>query len=229
MNIVEKIKRKIRGYFKSRQEDKQFIVNAQFVHEASKTSGCNKFTIVDCGFNQGIVASKLLEKLPEFSLVGFEIQQDIQHFVDDVKTKFPDRSVDVIYSAISDKDGTVEYFEPEKWGKNYKGGTTIVENKISMGVDYGTPKVAPAIDFSKWLRENVAEDEFVFVKMDIEGGEYDVIESLFESGAIDLIDVFAIEWHSNKFPEPQRTRYANIEEKLKTYSESNNISVLDWY
>lgn len=229
MNVVENIKRKIRGYFKSRQEDKQFIVNAQFVYDVSKSSGCNKFTIVDCGFNQGIVASMLLEKLPDFSLVGFEIQQDIQHYVEDVKTKFPDRSIDVIYSAISDKDGTVEYFEPEKWGKNYKGGTTIVENKISMAVDYGTPKVAPATDFSKWLTENVSEDEFIFVKMDIEGGEYDVIESLFKSGAIDLIDVFAIEWHSNKFPEPQSTKYAEIERRLKRYSEDHNISVLDWY
>lgn len=229
MNIVRKIQRKIRGHLKSRQEDKQFIINSQYVREASENSGCNQFTIIDCGFNQGVVASMLLEKLPNFSLVGFEIQQDIQHFVAEVKSKFPDRSVEVNYSAISDKDGTIEYFEPENWGKNYKGGTTTVENKMSMGVDYGTPKSAPAINFSKWLKENIAGDEFIFVKMDIEGAEYDVIEGLLESGAIDLIDVFAIEWHSSKFPEPQRTRYANIENKLKTYSQNNKISVLDWY
>jgi FkbM family methyltransferase len=135
----------------------------------------------------------------------------------------------VIYSAVSDSDGTIEYFEPEKWGKNYKGGTTTVQNKKSMPVGYGVPKQAPAINFSRWLSENVSTDDFVFVKMDIEGGEYDVIESLFESGAIDLIDIFAIEWHSNKFPEPQRSRYAEIERRLKKYSEGHEISVLDWY
>ncbi len=167
--------------------------------------------------------------MPDFSLVGFEIQQDIQHFVEDVKAKFPGRSVEVIYSAISDKDGTVEYFEPEKWGKNYKGGTTIVENKIAMSYDSRASKVAPATDFSRWLTENVAEDEFIFVKMDIEGGEYDVIKSLFKTGAIDLINVFAIEWHSNKFPEPQCTEYENIERRLKKYSKDHEISILDWY
>ena len=229
MNIFRKIYRKMRGIIKSREENKQFDMNVERVKERAGKSRCSKYRIVDCGFNQGIVASNLLEKLPGFSLTGFEIQQDIQQFVDDVKSRYPDRQIEVIYSAVSDSDGSVEYYEPENWGKNYKGGTTTVQNKKSISIDYASPKQAPAIDFSRWLREEVSGEEFVFVKMDIEGAEYSVIDSLLSTGAIELIDVLAVEWHAEKFPEPQRSEYLGVENRIKEYAQDNSLLVLDWY
>jgi FkbM family methyltransferase len=170
-----------------------------------------------------------LGKLPDFSLVGFEIQQDIQKYSDELKRRFPNREIDVIYSAVSSRDGLIEYFEPTKWGKNYKGGTTTVRNKNSMEIMYDQPNVAPSVDFAKWLREHISNDHFVFVKMDIEGGEYNVIEHLLNTGAINLINVLAVEWHAEKFPEPMRSKYIDIEKRVKQYAEFNQITVLDWY
>jgi len=190
---------------------------------------CDRKYIIDCGFNEGIIADKLLQGLEGFTLRGFEIQQDLKQFSGRLKKKHPRRDIDVIYSAISNSNGTIEYYEPQSWGKNYKGGTTVVENKKAMEASYRNPKVAPAIDFSGWLSDNFTNDDFLFVKMDIEGAEYDVIDHLVSTHAIDLIDVLAVEWHADKFEEPQSTRYKEIEEEIKAYANNHNIVVLDWY
>ena len=228
-SIIFKIYRKIRSIVKSIQEENRYKKNASYVKSLSDKSNFPRKIIIDCGFNQGIVADRLLRDLPDFSLTGFEIQQDIKEFSHKIKTKYPDRNIDVIYAAISDHDGEISYFEPEKWGKNFKGGTTTVNNKESMSVNYTDPKTAPCIDFSMWLKTNVQDEDFVFIKMDIEGAEYDVIDHLMKTGAIDLIDILAVEWHANKFPEPQKSRYLEIEENIKSYANNSRISVLDWY
>jgi FkbM family methyltransferase len=171
----------------------------------------------------------LLEELEDFSLRGFEVQQDIQEFSERLKKKYSNRDIEVIYAAVSNANGKIEYFEPDTWGKNYKGSTTVVANKKALGSGYLTPRVAPAIDFSAWLVEKFSIGDFLFVKMDIEGAEYDVIESLLNTGAIDLIDVLAVEWHADKFEEPQATRYRDIENRVSAYAKSHSVTLLNWY
>ncbi|KAJ9467793.1 hypothetical protein DIPPA_27930 [Diplonema papillatum] len=53
----------------------------------------------------------------------------------------------------------------------------------------------PALDFADWLIRNVAASDFVVVKMDIENAEFRVVDSLFETGALELIDEVFIECH----------------------------------
>jgi FkbM family methyltransferase len=229
MKIVKRVINKIRSIHRERNERLAFEKNMKIVQELAKNSGSSDFVIVDCGFNQGVVAANMLNALPRFSLIGFEVQQDIQEFAEVVKNKFPDRSVSVIYSGASTFDGELKYYEPRSWGKNYKGGTTTLESKSQLNDNYLEPKLAPAMDFAKWLSENIKSGTFVFVKMDIEGAEYDVIEHLLKTGAIDFISVIAVEWHAHKFAEPLRSQYIVIENKLRAYSSSNRIRVLDWY
>ena len=229
MKLLKRVVNKLRSIHRERSERSAFKMNMKTVRELADNSGCSDFLIVDCGFNQGVVAANMLNALPRFSLVGFEVQQDIQEFAEVVKKKFSDRSVSVIYSGASTFDGELKYYEPRSWGKNYKGGTTTLESKRQLNDSYLEPKLAPALDFAKWLSDNVKSGTFVFVKMDIEGAEYDVIEHLIKTGAIDLISVIAVEWHAHKFAEPLRSQYIAIENKLRAYSSSNRIRVLDWY
>ncbi|KAI6693114.1 hypothetical protein NL676_020824 [Syzygium grande] len=44
-------------------------------------------------------------------------------------------------------------------------------------------------DFAEWLKSTVIEKDFVGMKMDVEGTEFDLIPRLFETRAICLIDV----------------------------------------
>jgi FkbM family methyltransferase len=229
MKLLKRVVNKLRSVRRERSEKVAFDQNMKIVRELAATSGSSDFVIVDCGFNQGVVAANMLNALPRFSLIGFEVQQDIQEFAEVVKNKFPDRAVNVIYSGATTFDGELKYYEPRSWGKNYKGGTTTLESKSQLNDNYLEPKSAPALDFAKWLSANIKNGTFVFIKMDIEGAEYDVIEHLLKTGAIDLISVIAVEWHAHKFAEPIRSQYIGIENRLRAYSSSNRIRVLDWY
>ena len=55
-----------------------------------------------------------------------------------------------------------------------------------------------AFDMARVLFENILPDDFVFMKMDIEGAEYEVLQHLIDTGALCLIDELAVEWHVNK-------------------------------
>ena len=51
------------------------------------------------------------------------------------------------------------------------------------------------INFSKWLAKNFDRDDYIVLKMDIEGAEYDVLEQMFETGVIEYINEFYVDWH----------------------------------
>ncbi|XP_042474948.1 uncharacterized protein LOC122057030 [Macadamia integrifolia] len=54
-------------------------------------------------------------------------------------------------------------------------------------------------DFASWLKNTVSKSDFVVMKMDIEGTEFDLIPRLFETGAICLIDEIFLECHYNRW------------------------------
>ncbi|CAA0830577.1 methyltransferases [Striga hermonthica] len=54
-------------------------------------------------------------------------------------------------------------------------------------------------DFAEWLKKTVVERDYVVMKMDIEGTEFDLIPKLFETGAICLIDELFLECHYNRW------------------------------
>ncbi|XP_031103302.1 uncharacterized protein LOC116006921 [Ipomoea triloba] len=56
-----------------------------------------------------------------------------------------------------------------------------------------------AFDFAEWLKSAVSERDYVVMKMDVEGTEFDLIPRLFETGAICLIDELFLECHYNRW------------------------------
>eukprot|EP00906_Rhabdomonas_costata_P035029 RCo049247 len=61
------------------------------------------------------------------------------------------------------------------------------------------PVSVPSIDFSRYLRETFTLSDFVVVKMDIEGAEYQIIPKLLQEGTVDLIDELFLECHYFKW------------------------------
>ncbi|KAI3450270.1 hypothetical protein Pfo_006935 [Paulownia fortunei] len=54
-------------------------------------------------------------------------------------------------------------------------------------------------DFALWLKRTVVERDYVVVKMDVEGTEFQLIPRLIETGAICLIDEIFLECHYNRW------------------------------
>ena len=96
-----------------------------------------------------------------------------------------------------------------------------------LGVDYGSPKHVfhvPVIDLSKWIIENFSKNDYIYVKMDIEGMEFLLIQALIESGALDYIDEMDVEWHG-RFDVPGR----ECEKSLKETILRKNIILREHY
>eukprot|EP01059_Diplonema_ambulator_P007597 TRINITY_DN17076_c1_g1_i1.p1 TRINITY_DN17076_c1_g1~~TRINITY_DN17076_c1_g1_i1.p1 ORF type:complete len:398 (+),score=92.94 TRINITY_DN17076_c1_g1_i1:41-1195(+) len=54
-----------------------------------------------------------------------------------------------------------------------------------------------AIDFSSYLKATVRPEDFVVIKMDIENAEFRVLEKMFETSTINLVDEMFIECHGD--------------------------------
>ncbi|XP_076893950.1 uncharacterized protein LOC143546095 [Bidens hawaiensis] len=53
-------------------------------------------------------------------------------------------------------------------------------------------------DFADWVKRSFGERDFVVVKMDVDGIEFDLIAKMVESGAICLVDEMFLECHYNR-------------------------------
>ncbi|KAJ6802602.1 uncharacterized protein M6B38_192535 [Iris pallida] len=94
----------------------------------------------------------------------------------------------------------------------------------------------PGFDFAEWVKNTVSEDDFVVVKMDVEGTEFDLIPRLFETGAICLIDELFLECHYNRWqrccPGVRSPKYENTYGQcLELFASLRDSGVLvhQWY
>ncbi|GMI79853.1 hypothetical protein like AT5G01710 [Hibiscus trionum] len=86
-------------------------------------------------------------------------------------------------------------------------------------------------DFAEWLKITVTESDFVVMKMDVEGTEFDLIPQLFETGAICLIDEIFLECHYNRWqrccPGRRSTKYKkNYGQCLQLFTSLRDSGIL---
>jgi len=60
-----------------------------------------------------------------------------------------------------------------------------------------------SLDLSQWILDNFDVDDFIVLKMDIEGAEYEVLPKMVKDGSIAYINHAFIEWHDWVMPEYQ--------------------------
>lgn len=100
-------------------------------------------------------------------------------------------------------------------GDDYKWGSWIEnENKLINSIK------VKCFDFSSFIKENFNKEDYIIVKLDIEGAEYEVLDKLFIDGTIDYINHIYVEWHN--IDNKNSNFYINkINEK--------NIKYTQWY
>lgn len=91
-------------------------------------------------------------------------------------------------------------------------------------------------DFANWLKSTVSEEDFVVMKMDVEGTEFDLIPMLFKTGAICLIDEIFLECHYNRWqkccPGERSSKYVKTYGqclKLFTSLRDSGVLVHQWW
>ena len=103
-------------------------------------------------------------------------------------------------------DGTVKFYMNLRHQTAVQGHS-LYREKTTGGLDKDHPIEVPCVDFSAWLKATVAADDYVVIKCNIEGAEFDVLEKCCADGTAALIDELHIQWHTKKcqLPESRRT------------------------
>ena len=80
-----------------------------------------------------------------------------------------------------------------------------------------------SIDLSKWIIDNFKKDDFIVLKMDIEGAEYKIVPKMFEDGSVNYINYAFIEWHDWVMPE-----FKNSTGELVRRLQQANVQLGGW-
>lgn len=80
-------------------------------------------------------------------------------------------------------------------------------------------------DLSTWLKNTFTKEDYVILKLDIEGAEYEVLNKLIEDGTIGLVKEFWGEWHDMKISD---VRTKELAQKVYSYLKDNDIQFREW-
>jgi FkbM family methyltransferase len=171
------------------------ILNEIFIKGVYDLRLHHEFILIDIGVNVGFTSLFFALKRNCVNVYGFEpfkktFEQAKYNF--NLNTELSNK----IYCYNYGLGGSNEDVEAE-YNVEYKG---------SMGIN-GVPVYIPIEDIEK-IKINIREatpslqpifeqhpGELVIMKVDCEGSEYDIIESLYMSKVLSKIDVLMIEWH----------------------------------
>ena len=162
---------------------------------------------VDCGYCRGEVTKEFqalfLDPLhPMYGSEFFAFEPNPYLYELFAKSN-PD--VTVYNQACWIFDGEVEFYNVivDKFGRNNRltESSTLhpVKNERNLRVHRATEKMCvPAIDFSRWLLESFSINDKIWIKMDIEGAEYQVLRKMIKDESIGLVDRLYVEFHDQK-------------------------------
>jgi len=160
-------------------------------------AGCREGRIVDEFCHHHLV--------DEYEIYGFE-PNDYHEEWEILKEKYPKHKINFIQKALWIEDGQIDFDDSKDVG------STIVST--SSNYQRGNKTTIECIDFSKWLSQFKKED-YIYLIMDIESAEYDIIEKMILDNTLTLIDELQIEFHYLEPFEDNQKKQGKFEEKFK--------------
>jgi len=151
----------------------------------------------------------------DFELFSFEANPKLLQTVDAAYNQLtahnPQLQLSFFPGAIWVENTNVDFYT----GTSHYSGTTN-KHKTTGGVHSSNKVSIPGIDFNAWIIKNFNSNDYIILKLDIEGGEYDVLPHMILNGSMGYIDKLYIEWHHNKLTNVTEETHNNLLEVLKT-------------
>ena len=179
---------------------------------------------VDCGANMGVVTERLAATGAD--VVAFEPDPFAFKTLEQKFAHVP--NVRLTNAAVGVGSGTVRLMRADNFGDNPEGAS--VKSTILDGgrrIDAENSVEVPLIDFPNWVADQVkARGEVVFIKMDIEGAELDILEKMDAEQLFLNVRCLVAETHERKFKE-LRDRYKALRDKVSETYAPGKVN-LDW-
>ena len=107
--------------------------------------------------------------------------------------------------------------------EEYTDGSSLLNSLNNLKDDHYID--IPCFDLSQWVLESFNKEDYLILKLDIEGAEYEVLNKMIEDGSIDYINEFWGEWHDMKIKDKHTQLLAG---KVYKYLKDNNIEFKEW-
>ena len=99
-------------------------------------------------------------------------------------------------AAWSDDEGRKLYIDQGSTGH----GNSMYHEKISGGIREEISIDVECMNFSQFILDNFSKDDYIIMKFNTEGAEFEVFPHMISTGAMEYIDVLFGEWHDDKVP-----------------------------
>lgn len=185
--------------FNINDEEELFILCEVFVEGAYNLllPGNKKTALIDIGMNVGITsifyaAQPQVEKVFSFEPFTPTFKMALKNI--ELNSSFSGKIQPNNFGlAAGDQQLQIPYSLKQKGRMGLKGipeKSSVVKNDVAL-----QPISLKEVKIQFQNIKDLVKDNYVVCKMDCEGAEYELIDSLFESQLLSLPDVYFIEWH----------------------------------
>ena len=128
-------------------------------------------------------------------------------------------------TAVGSYTGTIDFILDKGEGE---GGSTTMRDSHSAGRVNRTIPIISVVDL--FTVHKICKEDFVVMKVDIEGAEFDVLKHMLSHELIPRIDILAVEYHdTNPWVLGGVTKYAQQHQCIDWILPSfNNLLITDW-
>tara|TARA_R100000008_G_scaffold27421_1_gene15211 strand:+ start:8122 stop:8784 length:663 start_codon:yes stop_codon:yes gene_type:complete len=160
-----------------------------------------KKVFIDCGANLGQSIELFIETWDnpkDYEIHCFEANQDFEKKLNFKRQLYPDFNINInIPVAVWDKDteGELNFYGSGEGGAAVDESTPKTGSSFIARLRDFKPK---SISLANWILNNFSKEDYIVLKLDIEGAEYRIIEDLKNKNVLNYINEFFYEWHGPK-------------------------------
>ena len=180
---------------------------------------------IDLGANIGSTLDKAMQLWgDEIDLfIGFE---PVLKCLNKMKRKYKNqKKVKVISNAVGTKNKKTKFY---LWEVKKKYLSITTEGSSLFPRKKGHENIfVKQIDFSKYIINNFKKDDYIILKIDIEGKEYDLLEHMIKTGSISYINKIYCEWHLKRSCGREWNQNKHDEEWLLKQTNRHDKLILD--
>jgi FkbM family methyltransferase len=173
---------------------------------------------IDCGAHCG---ESILRARQQF---GYDITtisfEPIPGFANQLKEIYKDDEMTLIENAAVWIEDSVKHFHISK---DITDGSSLLTSLNDLDSDYYIE--IPCFDLSAWIKKTFQPDDYIILKLDIEGAEYAVLNKMIEDKTLDMVNELWGEWHHDKISDRETLQLAD---KIYKHLHDNNIVFNIW-
>jgi len=150
----------------------------------------------------------------DFEFILYEPQPKHAEFLSEMSKE---KKFEFINKAIWDKTGVYDfYIAIDIYGDQ---GSTLCNDKKER-LDLENPVKVETVDIVDIL-ENFSNDDYIVLKLDVEGGEYDIIQRLIDTENLHKVKEYIIEWHDQFYEHrsKRRTYFIDLINKVSSHKD----------